>query len=95
MLNDRSEISPTYYGGTGIEHRYDVTKRNDPTGKHKECGYFVLDPQHDVFARRALRAYAAAVRDHFPVLSNDIIRWVDSIEQENEDKRTPRGKLQG
>lgn len=45
----------------GLQQRYRVEKINDPAGKHDECRYFVLDPQHDPFARVALLAYAAAV----------------------------------
>lgn len=45
-----------------LEHRYDVKKVNDPTGKHDECPYFVLDIRHDEAARFALRAYGAYMK---------------------------------
>lgn len=48
----------------GLEARYRVEKISDPTGKHSDCRYFVLDPQHDPIARTALGLYAhvAAIR---------------------------------
>lgn len=65
----------------GLEARYEVKKINDPEGKHDECRYFVLDPQHDPIARQALRTYATAagVSGYFE-LRSDINNWVDRIE---------------
>jgi hypothetical protein len=44
----------------GLEHRYDITHRNDPEGKHNNCAYFVLDISHDPLARKALITYLEA-----------------------------------
>lgn len=56
----------------GIYRKYKVERVSDPTGKHKECAYFVLDLEHDAFAVPALRAYAKACAREFPELANDI-----------------------
>lgn len=42
----------------GIMPRYYVERIGDKEGKHDDCFYFVLDPQHDLLARLALRLYA-------------------------------------
>lgn len=53
----------------GLEPRYHVRKINDPTGKHDECRFFVLDPQHDPHAIPALLAYAASCEADYPGLA--------------------------
>lgn len=62
----------------GLESRYRVEKVNDPTGKHDDCRYFVLDPQHDPVARAALRAYADAPGTSDD-LRADLMSWLDDI----------------
>lgn len=66
---------------TGLESRYQVEKINDPDGKHKDCKYFVLDPQHDPIAIQALRAYAteAGAAGNLE-LRSDLHNWLDGIE---------------
>jgi hypothetical protein len=61
----------------GLEPRYYVHRIDDPMGKHNECRFFVLDPQHDPIARIALRAYAqeARVRGH-AALADDLFAWL-------------------
>ena len=44
-----------------------------PGGKHEKCRYFVLDIDHDPFAREAVRIYAQQCRNDYPLLANDII----------------------
>jgi hypothetical protein len=62
---------------TGLHHKYDVTRRNDPEGKHAECRYFVLDPQHDPLAREALETYSdAAFSAGYIALSKEIDHWI-------------------
>lgn len=56
----------------GLYRKYFVQRLNDPTGKHKDCTYFVLDEVHDKFAGPALRAYAAACEEEFPGLAHDL-----------------------
>lgn len=40
--------------------------------KHEGCEYFVLDLTHDPFAWPALRAYADACREEYPLLATDL-----------------------
>lgn len=56
--------------------RYRVQKTNDPTGKHDDCRYFVLDPEHDPAALLALQLYAAAVANDNPALARDLLDWI-------------------
>lgn len=62
---------------TGLEGRYEVRKVDDPTGKHDQCRYFVLDPQHDPLAAAALRYYAQ--RTPHRALSRDLHDWLDNL----------------
>lgn len=62
--------------GAHLEQRYRVEKVNDPTGRHDECRYFVLDPKHDPHAAAALLAYAAAVGG---TLASEIRSWLSSL----------------
>jgi septal ring factor EnvC (AmiA/AmiB activator) len=43
-----------------------------PGGKHDKCRHYVLDIDHDKFAKPALIAYAKACKSEFPVLAKDI-----------------------
>lgn len=64
----------------GLEPRYEVRQIDDPTGKHNECRYFVLDPQHDPIARRALLEYSRDAHDAgYEALSNDLMTWLGQI----------------
>ena len=63
----------------GLESRYNVSKLNDPTGKHEECRYFVLDPQHDLYALQALKYYARIVEKAEPELSADLKAWTEGL----------------
>lgn len=68
----------------GLIGKYRVERIHDPEGKHAECRYFVLDPQHDPIAERALRFYAdEARRQGFTALADDLNEWVgtDPIEE--------------
>lgn len=64
---------------SGLEARYEVKKINDPEGKHDKCRYFVLDPQHDSFAKQALNFYANIVAKTEPELARDLEMWMDSL----------------
>ncbi|KVZ57560.1 hypothetical protein WL19_03595 [Burkholderia ubonensis] len=60
----------------GLYHKFDVRRVDEsdqPGGKHHDCEYFVLDLNHDGYARAALRAYARACAAEFPVLATDLI----------------------
>jgi len=56
----------------GIYRKYEVRRLNDPTGKHAECEYYVLDWKHDKFTIPAVLAYAAACEAEFPELARDL-----------------------
>jgi len=56
----------------GLYGKYRVERVSDPTGKHDNCWYFVLDPEHDPYALVALRAYADACREEYPTLAHDL-----------------------
>ena len=66
----------------GLISKYDVTRRDDPDGKHDDCRFFVLDPQHDPIARDALATYAAHAKARgYTALSRDLSLWLDQIEE--------------
>lgn len=66
----------------GLEARYDVQKINDPEGKHEDCRYFVLDPQHDPLAREALAEYAVlASKAGHEGLARDLDAWLTGLEE--------------
>lgn len=61
-----------------------MTLNNDPEGKHEECRYFVLDPQHDPIARRMLFDYARIAGDRgYPVLAEKLRAWVPEADLED------------
>ena len=67
----------------GIYDKFHVSRTDgDPTGKHANCGYFVLDPAHDPAAFAALECYIAAAWDERPELVGDISTWLETIQQE-------------
>lgn len=64
----------------GLRQKYHVERLNDTAGKHEDCRYFVLDPQHDPIALEALRIYAGICLDDYPELAVDLFAWVDGLE---------------
>lgn len=59
----------------GLYHKFEVARTDGssgPGGKHEQCYYFVLDVDHDPYARPALLAYADACEDEYPMLSSDL-----------------------
>jgi hypothetical protein len=57
----------------GLYDKYVVRRLDaDPTGKHAECWYFVLDLEHDPYAYSALDMYASTCADKYPVLSYEL-----------------------
>jgi hypothetical protein len=59
-----------------------IDGRDMPGGDRMDSKYFVLDYIHDPYAVPALEAYAAACRDDYPNLSQEIIGLVDRIKSE-------------
>lgn len=56
----------------GLYGKYEVNRIGDTEGKHADCLLFVLDLDHDPFARHALRAYIRECRFTYPLLANDL-----------------------
>lgn len=56
----------------GLYRKYDVTRLNDPNGKHTDCTYYVLDLDHDPHSVAALLAYAASCEAQYPGLAFDL-----------------------
>lgn len=65
---------------TNLHRKYNVERLNDPTGKHADCRYFILDPQHDPIALAALGKYARLCIDENPELAEDLFRWINELE---------------
>ncbi len=63
----------------GIIHKFDVKKVNDPEGKHDDCFFFVLDPEHDKHARAALVAYALSCAPEYPKLAEDLRKVLTEV----------------
>lgn len=67
----------------GLYEKYEV-RRHDwedaPGLKHEHCQYFVLDLTHDPFAMPAIRSYAAACAEKYPLLAADLIQAADRLE---------------
>lgn len=73
-------LEPDY--NRGIYGKYYVERLNDVFGKHDNCRYFTLDPQHDPIARQALAHYATVARtEGFVDLADDINDWLTSLER--------------
>jgi hypothetical protein len=61
---------------TGLYHKYHVSRvdgRDQAGGDREDARYFVLDYQHDPFARAAITTYAAACESKYPLLAKDLI----------------------
>lgn len=59
----------------GLFHKFDVRRTDGssaPGEKHHGCYYFVIDVDHDVHAKAALTAYAAACESTHPELARDL-----------------------
>ena len=59
----------------GLFKKFEVKRldgSDDPGGKHHGCEYFVLDLDHDPYARAVLLAYANACWTTYPKLAHDL-----------------------
>lgn len=65
----------------GLYAKYKKIERvEDPEGKHADCRYFVLDPQHDPIARQALQTYMhGATKSGFIALADDLKTWLKEL----------------
>ncbi|NPV09308.1 MAG: hypothetical protein HPY83_15285 [Anaerolineae bacterium] len=61
----------------GLYDKYRVRKTD--TGEELEGDYFVLRPGRDPAARKALAAYAEAVRPTNEVLARDLDEWLSRL----------------
>lgn len=77
LLMDFQPEEPTQQS-SGLINKYLVRRLDDPTGKHEDCRFFVLDPQHDPIARAVLAEYAYDTRCP-QELSIDILRWAREV----------------
>lgn len=70
---------------TGLYEKYFV-RRNDGRDRAGEdrmdALYFVLDYFHDPYARIALRAYAEACSEEYPLLARDLLTDLEQVEGE-------------
>lgn len=55
--------------------RVDGTDRSG--GKHDGCEYFVLDLTHDPHAAVAVRAYAEACKEDYPLLAANLLQKIE------------------
>ena len=61
--------------GHGLYGKFNVSRvdgRDAPGGVKAKADYFVLDIEHDPFARQALAVYAHACSTEYPVLAADL-----------------------
>ena len=64
----------------GVYRKFRVERTDGSSGfggRHEHCQYFVLDCQHDPFARAALNAYADACESQYPLLARDARRMAE------------------
>lgn len=63
---------------TGLYQKFDVS-RTDPESeaRHQGCRYFVLDVDHDPYAKAALRDYAYSCMAEHPDLADDLFTLID------------------
>ena len=69
----------------GMYQKFEVTRTDGssgPGGKHEGCSYFVLDVDHDPYAKAAMIAYACACYQSHPQLSDDILQACQKIEEQ-------------
>ncbi len=88
-----AERGPHERHRAGLVERYRVEKIHDPDGKHAECRYFVLDPQHDPAARPALEAYAA--NTWTDPLQRDLRAWLLRLGRQPAPSSIPARRLSG
>ncbi len=51
--------------------------QSEPGEKHANCRYFVLDIDHDVHAKAAIKAYAESCKEEYPLLAKDLFEWLE------------------
>jgi len=74
---EQGQTVPANQQRAGVYHKFNVSRtdgRDLPSGDRHGAEYFVLDVTHDEFAMPALAAYAAACRNDYPALADDMVR---------------------
>lgn len=64
----------------GLYNKFNVERvdgKSDIGEKHFGCRYFVLDADHDPYAKAALLAYADACQEEFSLLAFDVRALAD------------------
>lgn len=91
-----AERTPKADHSRGLYQKYEVKRIDDPSGKHDDCEYFVLDWEHDRFAIAAAEAYARACESEFPELARGLRAQVKSYSAgvSKEDTNTERAALE-
>lgn len=73
----------------GMYRKFEVRRtdgRSEPGEKHHGCEYFVLDVDHDPYAKGAILAYAILCTDTHPQLSADLLKRFASYFVQHQDK---------
>ena len=80
-LANRNTTTPaTEQGLFGKFHVSRLDGRDAPGGDRHGARYFVIDLDNDPHATPALRAYAEACEDDYPLLAQDLLAQIDRIE---------------
>lgn len=75
--NQPRQAEPVNQQHAGVYRKFNVSRtdgRDQPGNDRHGAEYFVLDVTHDKFAKPALAAYAAACRNDYPALADDMVR---------------------
>lgn len=81
------QAEPANQQRAGVYRKFNVSRtdgRDLPGGDRHGAEYFVLDVTHDKFAKPALAAYAAACRNDYPALADDMVRRYGIAQQQAE-----------
>lgn len=81
------QAEPVNQQRAGVYRKFNVSRtdgRDKPGGDRHGAEYFVLDVTHDKFAKPALAAYAAACRNDYPALADDMVRRYGIAQQQAE-----------
>lgn len=84
---EQAQAEPVNQQQAGVYHKFNVSRadgRDMPGGDRHGAEYFVLDVTHDEFAIPALAAYAAACRNDYPALADDMVRRYGIAQQQAE-----------
>lgn len=71
LIRGHFETEPVDDTDKGLYTKYRV-ERTDGSEKHHECDYFVLDMNHDKYAKVAIEAYVKACEAEYPQLAADL-----------------------